>query len=246
MISGPAGQQRCRLARWRRPDSLTAWSRSRAGRPGWSSSSCRSWQSCDRPRESRTPSGSRLPPAADDAAVHQRIRIRHRRAVRQRIAQALIVDQPVLSAEAAWCGAPCVQVRSSTRFCTGKSTMVVRVCGVEGAHAVEIRVRALPDAVAGIALANVAVAQAVHQVRRERGVESRSQSLAVAAIGGAGRIAGKLRHAQRAVVLQIAANEQPVAVGSDVVELGDGRCSASPGRAPTRCRKRYSGRRRPT
>ena len=126
---------------------------------------------------------------ADDAAVHQRVGIRHPRAVGQGVTQALIVNQTVLPAEADGV-TPVrpgeivdeVMYRHSRRRC-------LRVSAMERAHAIEIRVRALADACGRVALANVAVAQAVHQIRRERGSQSRSQSLAVIAIGGTGRIA---------------------------------------------------------
>ncbi len=100
---------------------------------------------------------------AYDAGIHQRIRIRDGRIVGQGIALVLVVNQPVVGAKlngVASVGPGQIVNQVLYRHIDDGGSRL----GLDRAHAVEIRVRALADSVAGIALANIAVAQAVHQV----------------------------------------------------------------------------------
>ena len=149
---------------------------------------------------------------AYDAGINQRIGVSDGGIVGQGIAVPLIVNEAVVGAE----------LQRVMRMRPGQIIDQIlhwhiddggAGLGIEGAHAIEIRIRSLTDSVGSVALANIAVTQAVHQGRGDGGVEAGGDAFAVAGIAGAGSLAGKLRRTQRAVFLQIAAQEQPVPAG---------------------------------
>ena len=111
------------------------------------------------------------------------------------------------------------------KLCVGTCTMVLRVVAVgllsTPAFEAEIHIRSLPDAAVGITLAHVAVMCGIDQVAGERPRVAASDALGIVCVFVARRLAGKQRYIKLAVVLQVAAYENAVAIRNYIIDLGN-------------------------